>query len=116
MQLGRTCLRWSAALLLVGATHAGVLPEDRADVLFHRYEGGGITIQGPSVLVRKKLNESVSLAGNYYVDAISSASAASAEVSEVATSAAQATDSTCKGCIPKKSETMKAMYSLPLIR
>jgi hypothetical protein len=67
-------LRWSAALLLVGATHAGVLPEDRVDVLFHRYEGGGITIQGPSVLVRKKLNESVSLAGNYYVDAISSAS------------------------------------------
>jgi Protein of unknown function (DUF3570) len=75
MQLGfQSWLRWAAGLLFVGATHAGVLPEDRADVLFHRYEGGGITIQGPSILVRKKLNESVSLAGNYYVDAISSAS------------------------------------------
>ena len=36
---------------------AGVLPEDRADVLYHRYQGGGVTIQGPSVLVRKKIGE-----------------------------------------------------------
>lgn len=73
MQL--TVRRLGAALLLgCAAVQAGVLPEDRADVLAHRYEGGGITIQGPSVLVRKKLGNSVSLAGNYYVDAISSAS------------------------------------------
>ena len=25
-----------------------MLPEDRADVLYHRYEGGGVTIDGPS--------------------------------------------------------------------
>lgn len=62
-----------ALLCSVGA-HAGVLPEDRADVLFHRYDGGGITIQGPSVLVRKKFGDSLSLAGNYYVDAVTSAS------------------------------------------
>jgi hypothetical protein len=64
-------------LALTGITlsaHAGVLPEDRADLLVHRYEGGGITIQGPSVLVRRKLGDKLSLAGNYYVDAISSAS------------------------------------------
>ncbi len=53
---------------------AGVLPDDRADVLYHRYEGGGITIQGPSVLVRKKIGDSVSVSANYYEDLISSAS------------------------------------------
>lgn len=52
----------------------GVLPEDRADVLYHRYEGGGVTVDGPSILVRKKLGDSVSVAANYYVDMISSAS------------------------------------------
>ena len=60
--------------LLAGAAHAGVLPEDRADLLVHRYDGGGITIQGPSVLVRKKLGDKASVVGNYYVDSISSAS------------------------------------------
>jgi hypothetical protein len=61
-------------LLLAAAAHAGVLPEDRADILYHRYEGGGLTVQGPSVLVRKKLGESLSATANYYVDAITSAS------------------------------------------
>jgi len=55
-------------------TRATVLPEDRADILYHRYQGGGVTVQGPSVLVRKKIGESVSVAANYYVDMISSAS------------------------------------------
>src|SRR5690606_13330154 len=36
---------------------AAVLPDDRADVLYHRYDGGGVTIDGPSLLVRKKLKE-----------------------------------------------------------
>ena len=37
-------------VLLISAGHAGakVLPEDRADVLYHGYDGGGVTIQGPS--------------------------------------------------------------------
>jgi hypothetical protein len=62
-------------LCLIGAPAlAGVLPEDRADVLYHRYEGGGITIQGPSVLVRKKVGDNFSLSANYYEDMISSAS------------------------------------------
>ena len=51
-----------------------MLPEDRADLLYHRYDGGGITIDGPSVLVRKKFGESFSATANYYVDVISSAS------------------------------------------
>jgi uncharacterized protein DUF3570 len=64
-------------VLLVGPgqhAFASVLPEDRADFLYHRYEGGGVTIDGPSILVRKSVGKSVSLAANYYVDMVSSAS------------------------------------------
>jgi len=62
-------------LSLLGlSTFAAVLPEDRADTLYHRYEGGGVTIDGPSILVRKSIGDSVSLTGNYYVDNVSSAS------------------------------------------
>lgn len=53
---------------------ASVLPEDRTDFLYHRYEGGGVAIDGPSVLIRKSVGKSLSLAANYYVDMISSAS------------------------------------------
>lgn len=67
------------ALLLVLSSvltnvSAAVLPEDRADVLYHSYDGGGVTISGPSVLVRKKFGESVSASINHYVDNVSSAS------------------------------------------
>jgi len=51
-----------------------VLPEDRADLLYFRYDGGGVTINGPSMLVRKSIGEHVSVAANYYVDMVSSAS------------------------------------------
>jgi len=62
-------------LLTMGqAGLAGVLPDDRTDVLYHLYEGGGIQIDGPSVLVRKKAGKSLSFVSNYYVDMISSAS------------------------------------------
>jgi hypothetical protein len=53
---------------------AGVLPDDRADVLYHRYDGGGVTIDGPSLLVRKKFAEKYSVSANYYMDMVSSAS------------------------------------------
>lgn len=59
---------------VAAATRADVLPDDRADLLWHRWEGGGVEVQGPSVLVRKKIGDSLSLSGNYYVDQISSAS------------------------------------------
>ncbi len=65
-----------AALLLFASVGvlAAVLPEDRADLLYHSYEGGGAEISGPSLLVRKKFNESVSASFNHYVDNVSSAS------------------------------------------
>jgi len=63
-----------ASLCLPLVSLAGVLPEDRADVLYHRYDGGGVTIHGPSVLVRKKMAEKYSISANYYMDMVTSAS------------------------------------------
>ena len=64
-----------AALLgLCQAGVAGVLPDDRSDFLYHQYIGGGVEIDGPSILVRKSVGKSVSISANYYVDMISSAS------------------------------------------
>ena len=60
--------------LLSVSLHAAVLPEERADVLYHSYSGGGIDITGPAVLVRKSVGDSVSLSAKHYVDTISSAS------------------------------------------
>ncbi|WP_250461356.1 DUF3570 domain-containing protein [Microbulbifer litoralis] len=42
--------------------------------MYHSYSGGGVTIDGPSVLVRKNIGDSVSVSANYYVDMISGAS------------------------------------------
>jgi hypothetical protein len=58
----------------IGSVHAGVLPEDRADLLYHRYDGGGVVIDGPSLLVRKKFGEKFAASANYYIDMVSSAS------------------------------------------
>ncbi len=68
-------LRWVRwVLLLPFAASAAILPEDRADVMYHGYDGGGLEVSGPSVLVRKGFNDRVSVWGNYYADMISSAS------------------------------------------
>ena len=62
-------------LFIVSSTvSAAVLPEDRADIMYHRYDGGGVVIDGPSLLVRKDFANTVSVSGNYYVDNVSSAS------------------------------------------
>lgn len=61
-------------LALAGPAVGGVLPEDRSDALYHLYVGGGVEIDGPSVLVRKQVGKSTSFVGNYYVDYVSSAS------------------------------------------
>ena len=63
-----------AAPGLVPTAAAAVLPEDRADVLYHRYEGDRVVVDGPSVLVRKKFADKVSVVANYYLDMVSSAS------------------------------------------
>ena len=53
---------------------AATLPEDRLDIMYHSYKGGGATIDGPSILVRKKFADKVSVRANYYADFVSSAS------------------------------------------
>lgn len=62
------------AMFASSGPHAGVLPEDRADILYHLYSGGGVDIDGPSLLVRKQVGPSTSFVANYYVDMVSSAS------------------------------------------
>jgi hypothetical protein len=68
---------WLIALIALSAMHgamAGILPEDRVDILYHSYDGEGVQVTGPSILVRKGIGNSFSVYGNYYVDTISSAS------------------------------------------
>lgn len=64
------CLLSAVACL----SQAAVLDPDRIDVLYHNYEGGGMKIDGPSILLRKKATESVAFTAYYYLDTISSAS------------------------------------------
>jgi hypothetical protein len=68
----------SALLCIVcfGASQvqAAVLPEDRADALYHSYDGGGVEINGPSILIRKSIGDSFSASVNHYTDNVTSAS------------------------------------------
>jgi len=73
--------RWVAPLagLIGGAlpsapAAAMTLPEDTGEAIYHLYDGGGVTAQGPALLVRKSLYDKVSLTGTYYVDMVSNAS------------------------------------------
>ena len=63
-----------SSLFCAPSVNALVLPEDRADVLYHSYDGGGVEVSGPSVLLRKKFSENLSASYNNYVDTVSSAS------------------------------------------
>ncbi len=75
-KLRRSLSFFATLLLLVNhlPTSAGVLPDERVDILEHQYDGGGVQVSGPSILVRKNIGSSVSVSANYYVDMVSSAS------------------------------------------
>jgi hypothetical protein len=60
--------------ILASISNASVLPQERADVMYHAYSGDGVTIDGPSVLLRKQFGNHVSVSANYYVDTVSGAS------------------------------------------
>ncbi|MEE2729519.1 MAG: DUF3570 domain-containing protein [Pseudomonadota bacterium] len=64
----------SLLLSVLTPARAAVLPADRADVMYHSYDGGGVKIDGPAVLVRKSITDDVSVSAQYYVDEISGAS------------------------------------------
>lgn len=53
---------------------ATILPEERVDLLYHRYDGGGLKVDGTSVLVRKNFVDKVSVSANHFIDNVSSAS------------------------------------------
>jgi len=62
------------ALLLLRATCADVLPDDRADIFYSKYSGGGMDITGESAAVNKKFTENIAAQVNYFVDHVSGAS------------------------------------------
>lgn len=73
IKLHKYSLYWPLCFC-ISIAHAAVVPEDRTDILYHSYDGGGVTINGPSILIRKGDEKSFSVFGNYYVDNITSAS------------------------------------------
>ncbi|SHK42520.1 Protein of unknown function [Marinobacter antarcticus] len=67
---------WAFLTMMVSCSfaQAATLPVDSVDVLYHRYDGGGMVIDGPVVLARKSVGPQVSVSGQYYVDMVSAAS------------------------------------------
>src|SRR6202171_5730823 len=63
-----------ATLSMMCIAGAAVLPDDRADLFWSSYKGGGMDITGKSVLVRKKFTEQFAVEANYFVDTVSGAS------------------------------------------
>lgn len=61
-------------LFLAIIVHAATLAPDTVDAVYHNYDGGGMDIGGPFVLVRKSIGTDFSVNGHYYVDSVSSAS------------------------------------------
>jgi len=76
----RVATTWLALVLLPVllcasvVTRAAVLPDDRVDIQYGSYSGGGSDIDVPMVLVRKKIGDKVSVSGKYVIDNVSGAS------------------------------------------
>lgn len=73
----KRCLGFLGSLggLLAHAPAVAVdIPPDRAEALYHVYDGGGVQATGPALLVRKSLTDRISATGSYYIDAVSNAS------------------------------------------
>jgi hypothetical protein len=76
MQLNRLtrALGVIGALALAQGAFGGVLPDDRADLFYSQYSGGGMDITGESVLVQKKITEELGVEADYFIDKVSGAS------------------------------------------
>ncbi len=73
--------RWARAVggvlgsaAVASTAQAVELPEERADAMYHHYDGSGVRATGPALLVRKKATDKLALSGSYYVDMVSNAS------------------------------------------
>jgi hypothetical protein len=106
--------RFFPVLLLLPAIlelQAAVLPEERVDLLYHKYDGGGVTIDGPSFLVRKNLGDSVSVGFNHYVDNVTSASI-DVEVSGASEYIEERTENSVSVDYLRQKTTMSAAYTV----
>ena len=63
-----------AALVLALPAAAAVLPDDRADLFYSQYSGGGMKIKGESALIQKKITEDLAVEADYFIDKVSGAS------------------------------------------
>ena len=63
-----------AGICAAPGAYGALLPEERADVQYHAYDGGGVEVNGPAVLFRKGVRNDFSLAASYLRDEISGAS------------------------------------------
>jgi hypothetical protein len=75
--LGRLAARAAGLVGGLFAAHPAAavdVPPNRAEAMFHVYDGGGMSAVGPALLVRKSLADRVSASASYYVDAVSNAS------------------------------------------
>jgi len=61
-------------VLATASAEGADLPEDQADLMYHSYIGGGVVANGPAMLIRKSISDSVSLNASYFVDMVSNAS------------------------------------------
>ena len=62
------------SVLATVSVRAETLPEDTAQIMYHSYDGGGVTVDGPALLVRKEFLGQFSVSTGYYQDTISGAS------------------------------------------
>ncbi len=70
----RGALAGLTALMLAHGAGAAVLPDDRADLFYSQYSGGGMDITGYSTQVQKKITEDVGVTAGYLIDKVSGAS------------------------------------------
>ena len=74
MSANRLLLSFLLLFAVLAPSQAAVLPAERVDLLYHRYDGGGVEVDGPSLLVRKNVSDNTSVGVNFYVDNVTSAS------------------------------------------
>ena len=61
-------------LIISQPVFSAALPENRADIQYHYYDGGGVEVDGATVLVRKSFANKFSIYGKYHQDSITGAS------------------------------------------
>lgn len=59
---------------VASTAYSATLAPDTVDAVYHNYDGGGMDIGGPFLLVRKSIGTDFSVNGHYYVDSVSAAS------------------------------------------